>query len=54
MRLEPDLFGSIVLVREWGRIGGASRALCGGLSQLRKLPTKPAPLYGAARSGVAT
>ncbi|WP_404294209.1 WGR domain-containing protein (plasmid) [Microvirga sp. RSM25] len=27
MRLEPDLFGSIVLVREWGRIGGASRAL---------------------------
>jgi predicted DNA-binding WGR domain protein len=27
MRLEPDLFGSIVLVREWSRIGGASRAL---------------------------
>jgi predicted DNA-binding WGR domain protein len=27
MRLETDLFGSIVLMREWGRIGGASRAL---------------------------
>jgi predicted DNA-binding WGR domain protein len=27
MRLERDLFGSIVLVWEWGRIGGASRAL---------------------------
>jgi predicted DNA-binding WGR domain protein len=27
MRLEPDLFGEIVLVREWGRLGGARRAL---------------------------
>ncbi|MCB8822884.1 WGR domain-containing protein [Microvirga rosea] len=27
LRVEADLFGGVVLVREWGRTGGASRVL---------------------------
>jgi hypothetical protein len=51
--VQPDLFGGVSLVREWGRIGRASRLrLDPYLPQAT--PKPPLTITGAPRKGAAT
>lgn len=47
MRLQPDLFGGVHLLREWGRVGASGQVMCDHYQDAGKAVTALLTLYRA-------